>query len=190
MFLRALRKQLLVAMCLIASMHVVGLNESSAGIVQLFRVDGSSDRSAWETAVNHSFTLETFDDTALVPGLSVSGTNFSITGGHFEDAVDGAITTTFAFDPHVFAVGAFFDLNPLTAGTGLDLHFEFAGGGSEVVTVRSVSDSQGFVGFVGVIADMPIERMVIFEGDQTNLGTYEFYFGDDLVFSTSPAAVP
>ena len=84
----------------------------------------------------------------------------------------------------------FFDLNPLTAGTGLDLHFEFAGVGSEVVTVRSVSDAQGFVGFVGVIADMPIERMVIFEGDQTNLGTYEFYFGDDLVFSTSPVAVP
>ncbi|MEQ8667891.1 MAG: PEP-CTERM sorting domain-containing protein [Pirellulales bacterium] len=157
-----------------------------AGIVQIFKQDGSSDRSGWEAAVGNNFSLETFDDATLVPGLSLTGPNVNITGGHFTDDVDGAMTTTIEFVPNVLAAGGFFDLDPATAGTGLDLHFEFAGGGSEIVEVRSVSDAQGFTGFIGIIADTPIARIVISEGDQTSLGTHEIYYGDDLVFSNVP----
>jgi len=40
-------------------------------------------------------------------------------------------------------------------------------------------DAHGF-------ADVPIDRIVVFEGDQTEFGSSEIYHGDDVVFSTIP----
>ena len=167
---------------------------AQAGLTQVFKVDDSADRSDWEAAVGGVFTLETFDNADLEPGViltsDTTGGFFQIIGGHFEDNPNDATSTMFSFSPDVTAAGLFVDLNPATVGTGLDIQVFFHGGGSEIIEVRNNtldrgSTTEGFDGFVGFVADMPITQVKIFEGDQTNLGAAEFYHGDDLVFARS-----
>ena len=163
---------------------------AQAGLTQIFKVDDSADRSAWEAAVGGDFTLETFDDAGLEPGVILSSDTsaLQIVSGRFEDTPNGATSTMFSFSPDVMAAGLFVDLNPTTVGTGLDIHVFFQGGGSEIIEVRNDtlnggSTTEGFDGFVGFVANMPITQVKIFEGDQTNLGGAGMYHGDDLVFA-------
>jgi len=161
---------------------------TGAGITQIFMVDGTSDRSAWEAAVGGNFTLETFDDSNLVTGLSLTGATF--VPGRFQDGATTTNSATLAFDPGVYAAGLWVDLDPQTVGIGLDLIVHFVGGGSDTIEVRSNvtnPDGPGFTGFVGFTADKFVDHVVIIGGDQFNLGSGELYHGDDVVFSPEPS---
>lgn len=166
-----------------------------ASLTQIFNQDNVIDRSAWELAVGGPFALETFDDATLVPGVSITSAHplGGVSGGEFIDLSDGLTRTQIDFVSPVLAFGGVFDLDPGTAGTGLDVHFLFSGGGSEIVEVRNNTTDVGavgpsFTGFVGAISNMPITQVLVFEGNQTNLGGAELYHLDDMVFATTVAA--
>jgi hypothetical protein len=170
-----------------------GASDSASDVGRLTFVvanDDSDDIAAWQQAVGGNVVVETFDDAALVEGLSVSSTTngFKISGGHFADGPDGRKSTVFSFNPSVLGAGLYLDLNPDTVGTGLDIHVLFQDGNREVIEVRNNttnagSSTEGFNGFVGFVGSIPITGFEIYEGTQTNLGTYEAYYGDNLVFA-------
>lgn len=146
-----------------------------------------NDRPGWEAAVNHVFVEEQFDDATLEPGVTINAPGGVIQNGRLEDNVDASDVALILFDPDVTAAGIWLDLDPATAGTGIDFYVVFPDSSSEVILIRSISNHNGFTGFVGVTADMPIDFIRMTEGNQTSIGSAEFYHADDLVFAQNPA---
>jgi PEP-CTERM motif len=79
-----------------------------------------TDAGAFDADQNE--TVEDFNDTTLVPGLSITSNVGTIANNQFQDRVlRGGATTTFTFANPVRAFGGFFDLGP--GGFGQNLTF-------------------------------------------------------------------
>ena len=84
-----------------------------AGLSQIFLTDNDTSRSAWEAAVAGPFQHEDFDDTVLLPGLSITLAAFSgeIAAGRLVDTPNGTTRTRIDFPVPVLAAGGVFDLD-------------------------------------------------------------------------------
>src|SRR5205085_9429339 len=71
-----------------------------------------TDQAAFLAALPGS-TLEDFNDAVLAPGLAITSTVGTISGGLFNDQmVPGTQTTTFSFSSGQSGFGGIFDLSP------------------------------------------------------------------------------
>lgn len=137
-----------------------------------------TDRAAWETAVNGTFSQETFDS-ASPTGFTIeqvgSGHSIGISDGVLYDRT--VLDTTYSdyhFDTLINAFGANWDLRPGDAGQGLQL---FAGG--NIITPEIANDYSG--GFFGLVSTTAFNLVSVHSGSYS--GFAETYGVDNVVFA-------
>jgi hypothetical protein len=134
-------------------------------------VTSYTSASTWSTAIGGVFSTEDFNDATLNAGLSFTSTNGSIQGNHFNDmVVKNGAQTTFSFSNQITGFGGTWDTSPGGEGQGLDFF-------SNNVLVGSISDINGFYGFISTIG---FNSVVIRGG--SNGGNAETYNLDNLVY--------
>ncbi|MBT2186727.1 PEPxxWA-CTERM sorting domain-containing protein [Sphingobium nicotianae] len=131
-------------------------------------------------------TVEDFNDTTLVPGLSILSTVGTVDAGDdnvFDDRlVPNTQSTTFLLPGSFHAFGGFWDLTPGGAGLGIAIT---PVPGATLGTEVPNSFSGGFFGFISSDA---FNYVVLTAGTQG--GVAETYKLDDLTFGNVGPAVP
>jgi len=163
------------------------LRSASAATITVF----SNNQPGWVAAVNGSFQTEDFSSSTLIPGLSVTSSLGSVTGGHWSDVMSpGSVgfpifaTTTWSFSTPAIGFGGNWDLSPEGPGTGIQFLLTFLDNTTQSVSAE-VPDT--FTGqFFGFTSSVPFKSVL--ESAGTQPGFAEQYNLDNLVFSSSVPA--
>lgn len=138
-----------------------------------------SDQGAFDP--ENDDIVEDFNDTTLVPGLTISSTVGSIGSGRFNDrTVLGSATTTFTFAQPVISFGGIFDLSP--GGLGQGLRFFIDG-----VAVASAVPLTSAIQFYGVKSSTAFSSLRIESDSGCCAETYNL---DNARFALATAPVP
>ena len=139
------------------------------------------DQSAFTAAVG-STVVEDYEDTTLVPGMTLTSDVGFISGGKFVDGIDTngghnptRVTTTFALK----GFGGFLNTGP---GLGFEGRVFFVGGGSQALGVTVPAN---FISFIGITSDVPFNAIEEFSGPSQGL---QLYTAENLILA--PATVP
>ena len=111
-----------------------------------------------------STLVEDFDDATLLPGVTVTTTTGSVSGGLFQDRLVPGASTTFNFTSAQSAFGGIFDLSPGGAGLGLSFTLGFLGGGTEIVSQQLANSCTGC--FFGFSSTNPFTSVTLNSGTQ------------------------
>jgi len=127
--------------------------------------------------------VENFEDTTLVPGLSVASDypGAIIEDGVYKDIVGGAndYTTTWTYTQYLFAFGGWFDLfNP--GGAGTNIKVTVADTGEVIGEIANTYAGQ----FWGFSYDKPFSQVLFSEG--SNPAVQETYWSVDLALVPVP----
>jgi len=143
-----------------------------------------TDRTLWTTALTGSTIItEDFSGPGLTaPGLSVSTTNGSISGGVWMDVVaHGGASTTWSIAGGTTGFGGDWDLSPNGAGQGIEFVLSYVGGGTEAVPSEVPNSYTGqFFGFTSTNAFLSVFSD---GGTQAPVGDQETYNLDNLSFA-------
>jgi hypothetical protein len=154
---------------------------TSAATITVF----NNDEAGWQSAVGGSFTTETFSSPTLNPGLSVTTSAGSISGGLWQDrVVHGGDSTTWNFTSPIAGFGGNWDLSPGGPGQGIEFLVTFVGGGTQLVPGEVPNSFTGQ--FFGFVSNVPI--VSVREDGGTQGGNAETHNLDNLVYSS--AAIP
>lgn len=152
-----------------------------------------TDRTAFQSAVGAAVSLETFSDTTLETGLSLTtggGYNYIWTSRNCPTSGDSCMgliensSFTFSFAPGVRAVG--FDYNELNI-SGMD-YLDSAGHAVSSALTANIYDNNEWVpAFFGVISDVSLEWITIGAGTASSGSVF---FVDDLGFGVTGETIP
>jgi hypothetical protein len=158
------------------------LRSASAATITVF----SNNQPGWVAAVNGSFQTEDFSSPILIPGLSVTSTNGSVTGGLWSDLlVPGGATTTWSFSTPAIGFGGDWDLSPGGPGTGIQFLLTFLDNTTQLVPAEVPNTFTGQ--FFGFTSSVPFKSVL--ESAGTQIGVQETYNLDNLVFSSVPGPI-
>ena len=170
----------------------LGVSLLTVASAQAATITFYTNAAAWQAAAGASLT-ETFNaGTIVTPGLSVSSTVGTISGGQWSDRlVPNGASTTWSFAGGADAFGGNWDLTPGGAGTGIALTLTFFNNGQQVGSQEVPNAFAG--GFFGLTSDVVFSSILLTAGTQG--GAAETYRFDNLVFSPAsavplPAALP
>jgi hypothetical protein len=131
-------------------------------------------------------SVENFEDTTLLPGLSIVSTNPSavIQNGVYKDIVNASLhyTTTWNFTKGFTAFGGWFDLY-YPGGPGTNILVELVdGGGSVLATIGEIPNTYKG-GFWGFTIDTPNPFYHVKFSAGSNSGSQETYWTVDLAYT-------
>ncbi len=137
------------------------------------------DESAFIAAVGTTI-VEDYEDTTLVPGMTLTSDVGFISGGKYVDGIDTngdlnptRVTTSFALK----GFGGFLNTGP---GPGFGGRVFFVGGGSQEL---GGSVPANFTGFFGVTSDVPFNAIEEFSGPSQGL---QLYTAENLILAPVP----
>lgn len=127
---------------------------------------------AFDVAAGPSL-VEDFEDASLLPGLSITTTTGTISGGLFRDRLVPGVSTTFNFAGAQSAFGGIFDLSPGGEGMGIIFTLGLLGGGTEVITQQVANNCVGC--FFGIKSTNPFTSVTFKSGTQPGVAeTFNF----------------
>lgn len=144
-----------------------------------------TDLNSWRSGLA-SYVTETFNDTVLEPGVSVTTDNGAFVSNLWHDRVTtSGDTTTWTFSQPIDAWGAdFWNLGgPGGIGTGIQIHLDGALVPSEIPNTQTS-------GFWGVTSTTAFSEVLLTTGTQSQDAIAETYEMDNMSFSYSPTVVP
>src|SRR5262249_2292953 len=140
------------------------LRSASAATITVF----SNNQPGWVAAVNGSFQTEDFSSPTLVPGLSVTSTNGSVTGGPLSYLlVPGTATTTWSFSTPAIGFGGDWDLSPAGPGTGIQFLLTFLDNTTQLVPAEVPNTFTGQ--FFGFTSSVPFKSVLESAGTQVGV---------------------
>lgn len=137
------------------------------------------DEAAFIAAVG-STVVEDWEDTTLVPGLTITSDVGFISGGKYVDGIDTngghnptRVSTSFALK----GFGGFLNTGP---GSGFEGRVFFVGGGSQSL---GVTVPPNFTGFIGLTSDVPFNAFEEFSSPSEGL---QLYTAENLILAPVP----
>jgi len=158
----------------IASLLAIMLFAGTAGAA----ITVHTDLNSWRSSLG-GYDTETFNDTVLNPGVSVSTVEGMFSGNMWSDRViPGSATTTWTFSSQLNAWGAdFWDLaGPGGAGTGIQVYLDGVAAPAEIPNTMSS-------GFWGVTSTTAFSQVLLAAGTDES-GWAETYNMDNMSYST------
>lgn len=141
-----------------------------------------TDVAAFNAAVG-SAVVEDWEDTTLVPGLTITSDVATISGGNYNDVIDTNgghnpthISTSFALK----GLGGILHLDAGGTGSGIATLVYLVGGGAQLFG-PVVPD--GYNGFIGLTSDVPFNAIDMFSGGP---GSPQAYTAENLILAPVP----
>jgi len=173
-----------VILCVLAVLAVSTVATASP-VVAVYTGPGSL--AAWTAAQGGAtIVVEDFNDTTLLPGLSIVGSAVSIDGTSPNKMWDRIVsqTTTFNLPSAGFSFGGDWDLAG-PGGQGFGLKMTLVNGGSYTIPTEIPASIGG--GFWGVVSDTAFSKVEITKGTQNPPNAWaETYTLEDLRFQQAP----